>query len=130
MKSAINIWGQVINKDGTPEEWPTAEALHGQVVHGRERRLVHATGDIREVLFNAAPILSSEADTMGAVVMFADVSNNKRQELIRLDHAIAAERTRIAGNIHDNVSQSLNATKDGLFWSLSYLLPLTCSENR
>jgi signal transduction histidine kinase len=44
------------------------------------------------------------------VVIFADVSNNKRQELLRLDHAIATERTRIAGNIHDNVSQSVNAT--------------------
>ena len=110
MKSATDIWGQIINQDGTPEEWPTAEALQGQVVHGRERRLVPSTGDIREVLFNAAPILSSEANNLGAMVMFADVSNNKRRELIRLDHAIAAERTRIAGNIHDNVSQSLNAT--------------------
>jgi signal transduction histidine kinase len=41
--------------------------------------------------------------------VFADISHNKRDALIRQDQALAGERTRIAENIHDNVSQGLNA---------------------
>jgi signal transduction histidine kinase len=59
-------------------------------------------------MISAAPLKTLAGQIVGAVVFLADISRNKRQELIRLDEAVANDRTRIAGDIHDNVSQGLN----------------------
>jgi signal transduction histidine kinase len=109
MTSGGTIWGDLFKEDGTPDHWPSADSLYGQVITNQERQLVSHSGEQYQVLINAGPIVTPRGQVLGAVIMLSDVTNNRRQETIRRLQAIASERTRIAGNIHDNVSQGLNA---------------------
>jgi signal transduction histidine kinase len=111
IKSAPSIWGDLVDANGwrlPAEEWPSTKALRGQTIAAREYELVLQNGKSHNVMISAAPMKTLEGQIVGAVVFLADISRNKRQELIRLDEAIANDRTRIAGDIHDNVSQGLN----------------------
>jgi signal transduction histidine kinase len=111
IKSAPSIWGELIDANGWPiplEEWPSMKALQGHSIAAKEYELMRHDGKSHNVMISAAPLKTLEGSIVGAVIFLADVSRNKRQELIRLDEAVANDRTRIAGDIHDNVSQGLN----------------------
>jgi signal transduction histidine kinase len=112
MECAPSIWGELVDEDGrlTPvEEWPCMKALRGETIATRGYRLSRQSGSSYQLQISAAPLRAPDGRIVAAVMIVVDITGNKGQELIRLDEALMDERLRIAGNIHDSVSQGLNA---------------------
>jgi signal transduction histidine kinase len=112
MKSASEIWGEVVDAHGCPvpeEEWPWVKAIHGIPTQCQEIEFVAPNGKSWLAQISSTPLLSGKR-IIGAATVFVDVSARRRQEFICKDQMLTSERTRIAGNIHDNVSQDLNAS--------------------
>jgi signal transduction histidine kinase len=113
MKSAPSRWGKIVDAEGrtvSPDEWPWIKALNDEVAVSQEIELIAQDGKSLHAQIIASPIRGGDGQIQGAVTIFADISNRKLQEFNRIYEVLTAERTRIAGNIHDNVSQGLNAS--------------------
>lgn len=112
MNSTSEIWGEVVDAHGCPvpeEEWPWVKAIHGTPTQCQEIEFVARTGKSWHAQISSTPLFSGKR-IVGAATVFVDISARSRQEFIRTDQLLTSERTRIAGNIHDNVSQDLNAS--------------------
>ncbi len=75
---------RVCDPDGTPcrpDDLPLARAVnHGETVTARERAIVLPGGRRREILMNAAPIMSDRGEILGAVGIFQDITERKQAE--------------------------------------------------
>lgn len=109
LSAARAIWGEILNEAGKPDEWPCSKGLPTQSMTGMERRLISKRHGHLLVQISSAPVKAPNGELLGAIVTFHDASLHRRAELLRRDDALANERARIAGNIHDNVAQGLNA---------------------
>ncbi len=112
MKSASKIWGEVVDAYGCPVpegEWPWVKAIHGTPTQCQEIEFVARNGKSWLAEISSTPLLLGKR-IVGAATVFVDISARSRQEFIRKDQMLTSERTRIARNIHDNVSQDLNAS--------------------
>jgi signal transduction histidine kinase len=109
MSSARAIWGEIVDEAGRPDDWPCSKGLPLQSSTGIERRIISKRHGHLLVQISSAPVKAPDGELLGAIVMFYDASLRQRAELLRRNDALANERARIAGNIHDNVAQGLNA---------------------
>jgi signal transduction histidine kinase/CheY-like chemotaxis protein len=100
--------------DGRPiasEEWPGARAvLKGETVEGEVLEIVHASGRRITVWINAAPVRDADGRITGAVVMFRDITVERRTErqlgeAQRL-HAVGT----LAGGVAHEVNNALQST--------------------
>ena len=76
-------WGEAYNQEGKripEEEWSLALALAGKTTTGREVRMVRADGSFYDILISAAPVRKSDGTLMGAVSVFADITQHKEAE--------------------------------------------------
>ncbi|HEV2275415.1 MAG TPA: ATP-binding protein [Acidobacteriaceae bacterium] len=95
--------GQSITKGDSP--W--ARALNGESAGG-EYTLFRPGEGFRCVLVSAAPILIRRA-VGGAVISIAEITEQKRSADLSLDRALERQRSLIAADIHDTLSQDLTA---------------------
>jgi signal transduction histidine kinase len=109
LSDARVIWGEIVTEAGKPDEWPCSKGLPAQSTTGIERKLISKRHGNLLIQISSAPVKAPDGKLLGAIVTFYDASLHKRAELLRRDDALANERARIAGNIHDNVAQGLNA---------------------
>lgn len=85
--------------DGTPvkpDEWPIVRALrHGEIVRNEVIRLERDDGHVLEITTNAAPVRNADGQIIAAVVIFWDVTAQRRaEEDLRRAHAAAAKANR------------------------------------
>lgn len=112
LNAAPGIWGEMFDERGRympASEWPCATALRGEITNARECHLVRWDRSSRYVLMSASPICTSGSQVTGAMTTLIDISEHKRREIARRGEAIWKERSRMAAEIHDSLSQGLNA---------------------
>jgi signal transduction histidine kinase/integral membrane sensor domain MASE1 len=64
-----------------PHEWPLARAMHrGEVVRNAVIHVVRADGSALDVAFNAAPVRGGDGGIIAGVVIFWDVTAERRAE--------------------------------------------------
>lgn len=79
----------------TPEEEPLARALRGQTVSEEEVSIARGDGTPATLLVNAAPIIGSDNELLGAVMIEVDLSEHKQ-----LEQVLAQERAFLAAAIN------------------------------
>lgn len=105
---SVEEWGQyrAFHPDGRPYEgsdWSMAACLAtGEPDEPREYRIQRFDGTFGWLLGSAAPLLDDDGTLLGAVSVFADITELKDRE---------AEDRRRALEINDDVVQSLSAAK-------------------
>ena len=107
---ASHIWGELFDAEGSHialEEWPLLKALRGEDTSYKQCRFVRPDGTASDVLFSAAPLVDLARRNIGAVATLTDISQQKRDEAAQREQALERERSRMATDIHDTVSQSL-----------------------
>jgi signal transduction histidine kinase len=112
LDSAPAILGEMFDEDGrhvAAPEWPCATALRGEITSGKEFHLVRWDRTSYSVLISASPICAAGSHITGAMTALTDISEHKRRETALREEAISKERSRMAAEIHDNLSQGLIA---------------------
>jgi len=110
--SAPGIWGEMFDSNGRhipAQDWPWMRALGGETTIGGSYHLARSGGSSYDLLFSAAPIRLTSKRVAGAVATLIDVTERKRAEQARCQDAVWKERRRMAGDLHDSLSQNLNA---------------------
>jgi PAS domain S-box-containing protein len=96
------------NPDGTPfppEEIPLHRAIvHGEVTRDVEILIRRADGTERTILTAAAPVYDKSGHITNGVVIFQDITQRRERDQ---QTAVAAERSHLAHELHDAVSQLL-----------------------
>lgn len=109
---AQSIWGELFDGAGAhiaAEDWPLMRALRGERTNGKECRLINLGGDCSEIVFNARPVQDVSGQVVGAVATLTDITHQKRAEWQLREELLEKQRTNMAADIHDTVSQSLAA---------------------
>jgi signal transduction histidine kinase len=107
-----SIWGELLNVDGAhiaAEDWPLMRALRGQYTNGQECRLINLNGNCSDLVFNACPIHDVSGEIVGAVATLTDIAHQKHAEWQLREKLLEKQRTNMAADIHDTVSQTLTA---------------------
>jgi signal transduction histidine kinase len=107
-----SIWGELLDVDGAhiaTEDWPLMRALRGQYTNGKECRLINLSGYCSDLVFNACPIHDVSGEIVGAVATLTDIAHQKHAEWQLREKLLEKQRTNMAADIHDTVSQSLTA---------------------
>lgn len=107
-----SIWGELLDVNGAhiaAEDWPLMRALRGQYTNGKECRLINVGGSCSELVFNACPIHDVSGKIVGAVATLTDIAHQKRAEWQLREEMLEKQRSSMAADIHDTVSQSLTA---------------------
>jgi signal transduction histidine kinase len=106
------IWGELVDVNGAhiaAEDWPLVRALRGQYTNGKECRLIRAGGSCSDFVFNACPIHDVSREIVGAVATLTDIAHQKHAEWQLREEMLEKQRSSMAADIHDTVSQSLTA---------------------
>jgi PAS domain S-box-containing protein len=94
--------------DGRPiaaEEWPLARAVrHGETVTGEIARVTHRSGELVEISSNAAPVRDASGVITGGVLLFRDVTTERRADL----HLRESERLQTVGTLAGGVAHEVN----------------------
>jgi PAS domain S-box-containing protein len=94
--------------DGRPiaaEEWPLARAVRqGETVTGEIARLTHRSGELVEISSNAAPVRDASGAITGGVLLFRDVTSERRADL----HLRESERLQTVGTLAGGVAHEVN----------------------
>jgi signal transduction histidine kinase len=107
-----SIWGELLDVNGAhiaAEDWPPMRALRGQYTNGKECRLINPGGSCSDFVFNACPIHDLSGEIVGAVATLTDIAHQKHAEWQLREELLEKQRTNMAADIHDTVSQSLAA---------------------
>jgi PAS domain S-box-containing protein len=108
--------------DGRPiasEEWPGARAvLKGETVEGEVLEIVHASGRRITVWINSAPVRDADGRISGAVVMFRDITAERRTELQLRE----AQRLHAVGTLAGGVAHEVNNALQGALGFGSFVL--------
>jgi len=107
-----SIWGELLDVNGAhiaAEDWPLMRALRGQYTNGKECRLINLGGSCHDLVFNACPIHDVSGEIVGAVATLTDIAHQKHAEWQLREQLLEKQRTNMAADIHDTVSQSLAA---------------------
>jgi signal transduction histidine kinase len=107
-----SIWGELLDVNGAhiaAEDWPLMRALRGQYTNGKECRLVNLGGSCSDLVFNACPIHDVSGEIVGAVATLTDIAHQKHAEWQLREEMLEKQRSSMAADIHDTVSQSLTA---------------------
>ena len=107
-----SIWGELLDVSGAhiaAEDWPLMRALRGQYTNGKECRLVNLGGSCSDLVFNACPIHDVSGEIVGAVATLTDIAHQKHAEWQLREEMLEKQRSSMAADIHDTVSQSLTA---------------------
>ncbi len=106
------IWGELFDGAGAyiaAEDWPLMRALRGERTSAKECRLINLGGDCSEIVFNARPVQDVSGQVVGAIATITDITHQKRAEWQLREELLEKQRTNMAADIHDTVSQSLTA---------------------
>jgi PAS domain S-box-containing protein len=109
---AQSSWGELFDGNGAhiaAEDWPLMRALRGERTNGKECRLINLGGDCSEIVFNARPLQDVSGQIVGAIATLTDITHQKRAEWQLREELLEKQRTNMAADIHDTVSQSLAA---------------------
>src|SRR6202047_4207977 len=107
-----SIWGELLDVNGAhiaAEDWPLMRDLRGQYTNGKECRLINLGGSCSDLVFNACPIHDLSGEIVGAVATLTDIAHQKHAEWQLREQLLEKQRTNMAADIHDTVSQSLAA---------------------
>lgn len=107
-----SIWGELLDVNGAhiaAEDWPLMRALRGQYTNGKECRLINLGGSCSDLIFNACPIQYASGEIVGAVATLTDIAHQKHAEWQLREEMLEKQRSSMAADIHDTVSQSLTA---------------------
>ena len=107
-----SIWGELLDVNGAhiaADDWPLMRALRGQYTNGKECRLINLGGSCSDLVFNACPIHDVSGEIVGAVATLTDIAHQKHAEWQLREQLLEKQRTNMAADIHDTVSQSLAA---------------------
>ncbi|MFN2601878.1 MAG: MASE1 domain-containing protein [Gemmatimonadaceae bacterium] len=79
-----------------PDDWPTARALrHGEIVRDQVIRIVSRKRQPVEVMVNAAPVRDADGKVVASVLVFRDVTaQRKAEDELRRAHETAAAANR------------------------------------
>jgi PAS domain S-box-containing protein len=94
----------------TAEQWPLWRVLRGEILAGASAMEARArTVDGRELWISTtgAPIHTPDGQVTGAVLIARDVTARRALERQVAEQAAAAERTRLAHELHDTVTQDI-----------------------
>jgi signal transduction histidine kinase len=108
----FSAWGEMFDSEGRHvplAEWPSARALRGEITKAKACHMVRPDRSYYDLLISACPILTPVGNCGGAVTTMVDISEHRRRELVLREQAVRKERSRMAADIHDNLSQGLNA---------------------
>jgi signal transduction histidine kinase len=111
LRQVAHIWGELFDLSGNRvavRDWPCQKALRGQRTMAKEYYLSHPGGS-SYLLFSSAPVRNMGGQLVGAVSILTDVTHSRQRELLQREEAVWKERSCIAADIHDNVSQGLTA---------------------
>jgi signal transduction histidine kinase len=106
------IFGEMFDERGrhiAASEWPCAGALRGEVTSAKACHLVRWDRSSFYVLMSACPTYAAGSQITGAMTTLIDISEQTRREVALRGEAISKERSRMAAEIHDGLSQGLNA---------------------
>jgi signal transduction histidine kinase len=107
-----SIWGELLDVNGAhiaAEDWFLMRALRGQYTNGKECRLISLGGSCSDLVVNACPIHDVSGEIVGAVATLTDIAHQKHAEWQLREELLEKQRTNMAADIHDTVSQSLAA---------------------
>jgi len=107
-----SIWGELLDVNGAhiaAEDWPLTRALRGQYTNGKECRLINLGGSCSDLVFNACPIHDVSGEIVGAIATLTDIAHQKHVEWQLREEMLEKQRSSMAADIHDTVSQSLTA---------------------
>src|ERR1700686_4048009 len=107
-----SIWGELLDVNGAhiaAEDWPLMRALRGQYTNGKECRLINLGGSCSDLVFNACPIHDVSGEIVGAVATLTDIAHQKHAEWQLREEMLEKQRSSMAADIHERVSQSLTA---------------------
>ncbi|HEY2148900.1 MAG TPA: PAS domain S-box protein, partial [Pirellulales bacterium] len=108
---------------GEPVENPTVRALKAGEVVGLANHtvLVSRDGAQRPIDDSAAPIRSANNDVMGSVLVFRDVTKQRRSEQHRNARLAMTQVLNQAATVNEAVSGILRTVCDGLAWDIGFL---------
>jgi signal transduction histidine kinase len=110
LSAAPFIWGRLIPSEcGSTVGWPRLRTVLEQTTAATECRLVQSLTTEYDVMFSTAPLVTAKQTREGAVLMFMDISQVKRRELMLREYAVSEERKHMAAELHDTLCQGLNA---------------------
>jgi PAS domain S-box-containing protein len=98
--------GQVL----TPEQWPHWRVLRGEILAGAsamEGRVRTVDGRELWISITGAPVRRPDGQVTGTVLITRDVTARRALERQVAEQAAAAERTRLAHELHDTVTQDI-----------------------
>lgn len=103
---------QGVHPDGralTPDEWPLGRAMqHGEVVRNAIIRVIRVDGTAIEIAANAAPVRDANGSIIAGVVIFWDVTAERRaKEELRLAHETVAAANRAKAEFFAVMSHEL-----------------------
>jgi len=109
---APNIWGELFDLNGCylpAQEWPCMRALHGETTNGKQYHLKQTGGSSYDLLFSAVPIRTADKNIAGAMATLTDITQYRQAERMQRQETVWKERRRMAADLHDTLSQGLNA---------------------
>jgi signal transduction histidine kinase len=110
LSAAPFIWGRLIPSEcGGTVGWPRLRTVLERPTSATECRLVQSLTTEYDVMFSTAPLVAAKQTQGGAVLMFMDISQVKRRELMLREYAVSEERKHMAAELHDTLCQGLNA---------------------
>ena len=109
------------------EEWPGARALlKGEIIEDEVYEIVHASGRLIACWFGATPLRNTSGEIVGAVVVFRDVTDERRiGEALRKANAALAEADRRKDEFIAVLSHELRNP----LAPIRYALPLLAEES-
>ena len=105
-----NYWGRFkrVAKDGSlipPDQWISARALRGEMVHNHELEIHHPDGRVFPILASGAPLWNELGHVAGAVVAFQDIGRMRdvdrmKDEFVSIvSHELRTPLTSIRGSV-------------------------------
>jgi signal transduction histidine kinase len=109
-KFAQNLLATLLDPAGlriTQKKLPWMKAVHGEVIV-QKYSLVRPEARLRTLLLAIWPITLSQG-VIGAVGSLVDITQRKQAGDFLLENALERQRSRIAADVHDTISQDLTA---------------------